>query len=75
MILILYTDGLLLTGKDPLMIKVRGSCLLNLEIMNHDTINQFLKLGKENLYCKSIKELLESGYENVWTLRLNFKKL
>lgn len=32
LILVLYDDGLLLTGNEPLVIKVRGSWLLKLEI-------------------------------------------
>ena len=31
-------------------------------------MNQFLKLGKENIYCEAIKKLLEGGNANPWTL-------
>lgn len=75
LILVLYANGLLLTGNEPLMIKVRGSWLLKLKIMNHGIMNHFLMFGKENIYREAIEEFLESGNENPCTLQLNFKKL
>ncbi len=46
---------------------------MKLKITNRGMMNRFLKLGKDNLYCEYIEEVLESRNENPWTLRLNFK--
>jgi len=75
LILVLYVDGILLIGNEPLMIKVRGSWLLKVEIMNHGMMNHFLKFGKENLYNEAIEEFLKCGNANSWTLQSNLKKL
>jgi len=37
-------------------------------MMNHGMLNQFLKLGKDNLYFEAVEEVLESGNANPWTL-------
>lgn len=47
LILVLYIDGLFLTGNKPMMIKVRGRWPLKFKIKNHGMMNYFLKLGKE----------------------------
>lgn len=60
LVLLLYTNDLLLSSNEPPMIQVRGRRLLKLRMMNHDMMNQFLKLGKYNLYCEDIEEVLES---------------
>lgn len=75
LVLVLYIDGLLVTSNEPLMIKVRGSWILDLEIMNHGMMNQFLNFGNENIYCEVIEEFLENGNATTWTLQSNFKKL
>lgn len=74
LILVLYIDGIFLTGIEPLMIKVRGSWPLKFEMKNLGMTNYFLKFGKEN-YHEAIEEFLGSGNANPWTLLLNFKKL
>lgn len=75
LILVLYIDGLFLTDNESLMIKVRGIWPLKFEMTNHGMTNYLLKFGKENLYREAIKELLEIGNENHWTLRLNYAQI
>lgn len=45
-ILVLYVDGLFLTGKEPMVIKVRGRWPLKFEMKNHGMMNYFMKFGK-----------------------------
>jgi len=66
-----YTDSLFLIGSEPLMIKVWGRWLLKFKMKNDGMMNQFINFGKENLYCKSIEEFLES--KNVHLLKSFWK--
>jgi len=54
MVLVLYTDDLLVTSDEPMMEQIRGRWLLNPEMMYHGMMNQFMEFGKEIPYCKDI---------------------
>lgn len=68
LILVLYTNGLFMTGNEPQLIKIREIWPLKFEMNNHGMMNYFFKFEKENLSCEAIKEFLESGNANPWTL-------